>query len=197
MPQWGSGALLLLGRGLPQTPVSRPPPPVRPADAHAPCTCSRVQTWARPGAGPLPCQNPHPASLPSARTGPEEQPGLSNRRGPSPGASETAVRGGEVVVPAARTGARAPRAPPLGARRPGPRALCGRTAGVLSPGRQPAPPRPPFIKRRGDSTFRWTRPAGALARGGRPVPCAWARWPKAPRVLRAAQRCRGLGWPLW
>lgn len=144
LPQWGPEALLLLGWGLPQTPA--PHPPLWPADAHAPCTCSRVQTWVRPRSGPLPCPDHLPASPPRGGTrAHRKQPVLSNGRGPG-----QAQAGLQDVEP-----------PPPQASAPCP-AL---ETGILPPGR----PHPdPFIKRRGDSTFRWTRPA------------AGAPWPRRP-----------------
>lgn len=174
LPQWGPEALLLLGRGLPQTPA--PHPPLWPADAHAPCTCSRVQTSVRPRSGPLPCPDHLPSSpLPErGRTrAHRKQPVLSNGRGPRPGAGWATGRG----------------APPAA---PSPCALPSPTleTSVLPPDR----PHPkPFIKRRGDSTFRWTRPAagapwprrlsspmygGAVAGG----PASPARGSKVPRA---------------
>lgn len=138
-------------------------PSLGPADAHAPCTCSRVQTWVRPGSDPLPSPDPFPASPPPGRR--EGQP----------------ARMWVTVLPGQAQGVGpAPQAP----------APClALETGVLPPDR----PHPdPFIKRR-DSTFRWTHlAAGApwLRRPSSPVfvgtvasgPQSPARGLKVPRA---------------
>lgn len=156
LPQQGSGALLL-GRGPPQTPAPRPPIAARrPTSPMHMLPCADVgAAWS----GPLPCPD-LPASLPSPRTERRtrehrKHPVLSFRRGPKPGAGRTA-------------GCRSLRCP-----KP------PRPAQFWRPGSCPqtGPTRDPFIKRRGDSTFRWTRPA------------AWAPWPGAA----VQSRVRGCG----
>lgn len=99
---------------------------------------------------------------------------------------------GEQVVPAARTGARAPRPSrsprPVRPRRPG----SDPQAGGL--------PRPdPLYKKKRRQHLPLDTPGGRGRPGpGRPSsPVCVGASAEAPRVLRAAQRCRGLGWPLW
>lgn len=168
----GSGALLL-GRGLPQTLVPRTLP-LRARGRTRPMHVLPCADGAA-GVGPTPYPDPLPASLLSPRTerwtrAYGKLPGLRNRHGPRPGVGRTAQHRAAGALP-------------------GP--------GDRGPAPRPAPPRPLYKKKRQHLPLDTPGGRGALARGGRPVPCTWARWPAAPRVLRAAQRCRGLGWPLW
>lgn len=90
----------------------------------------------------------------------EKRPGVRNRRGPCPGASETAVHGGEQVVPAARAPPRAP-ARGLLPRPPRPKRPGGRGS-VHRPAACPAPN--PFYKKKRRQHLPLDTP------GGRPGP---------------------------
>ena len=122
-------------------------PTAGPANAHASCTCSRVQTWAHRGPTP---------SLPRLAPGrvPLQQRWLQLREPDTWTERQT----------------QAHRRPPASSGRRGPR--LGTRPRLRPRYRRPRPTPTPFIKRRGDSTFRRTRPTalGALTQAGRPVP---------------------------
>lgn len=149
---------LIAGPGPPPDPCSPPPhcsPETHKPHAHAP-VCRRGRGR---GPAPFPAQTlsrPLPSPRTERRTrAHRKHPVLSDRRGPRPDAGRTAGRGS-----------------PRCLRPPAP--CPALETGVLPPDR----PHPdPFIKRRGDSTFRWTRPA------------AGAPWPGAA----VQSRVRGRG----